>query len=100
MSKSRSVGTVLNINSKKVGALKSIGGIELSADTIDVSDLGNSTGYREFLQGFKDAGEIALSGFYDGDDEGFFERTPDMVFALERKEVGSKVKQLPVIRNK
>ena len=63
MSKSRSVGTVLNINSKKVGALKSIGGIELSADTVDVSDLGNSTGYREFLQGFKDAGEIALSGF-------------------------------------
>ena len=33
-------------------------------------------------------------------DIGFFERTPDMVFALERKEVGSKVKQLPVIRNK
>lgn len=70
MSKSRSVGTVLNINSKKVGALKSIGGIELSADTVDVSDLGNSTGYREFLQGFKDGGETALSGFYDGADEG------------------------------
>ena len=70
MSKSRSVGTVLNINSKAVGSLKSISGIEISADTLDVSDLGNSTGYREFLQGFKDAGEVALSGFYDGDDVG------------------------------
>jgi len=26
----------------------------------------------------------------------FFERTPDMVFALEHKKVGCKIKQLPV----
>ena len=29
---------------------------------------------------------------------GFFERSPGMVFALERKTVGKKVKQVPVIR--
>ena len=29
---------------------------------------------------------------------GFFERTPDMVFALERQQIGKKVKQRPVIR--
>ena len=29
---------------------------------------------------------------------GFFERTPDMVFALERRQIGKKVKQRPVIR--
>lgn len=33
-------------------------------------------------------------------DIGFFERTPDMVFALERKKLGSKVKQLPIILHK
>ena len=33
-------------------------------------------------------------------DIGFFERTPDMVFALEHKKVGCKIKQLPVIRYK
>ena len=33
-------------------------------------------------------------------DIGFFERTPDMVFSLERKKVGNKVKQLPTIRHK
>ena len=33
-------------------------------------------------------------------DEGFFERTPNMVFALERQTIGKKVKQIPVIRYK
>ena len=33
-------------------------------------------------------------------DIGYFERTPDMVFALERKTIGKKVKQVPVIRYK
>lgn len=33
-------------------------------------------------------------------DIGFFERSPDMVFALERKTVNGKVKQMPVIRFK
>lgn len=31
-------------------------------------------------------------------DESFFERTPDMIFALERRTIGGKVKQVPVIR--
>lgn len=31
-------------------------------------------------------------------DIGFFERTPDMIFALERRTVGKKTKQFPVIR--
>ena len=33
-------------------------------------------------------------------DIGYFERTSDMVFALERKAVGKKTKQVPVIRYK
>ena len=70
MSKSRSVGTKLIINEKKVGGLKSIGGIEISADSIDVSDFDTEGGFREKLPGFKDAGEVAASGFMDGEDEG------------------------------
>lgn len=31
-------------------------------------------------------------------DIGFFERTPDMVFALQRQIVGKKVKQMPIMR--
>ena len=33
-------------------------------------------------------------------DDGFFERTSNMVFALERQTIGQKVKQVPVIRYK
>lgn len=33
-------------------------------------------------------------------DIGYFERTSDMVFALERKQIGKKVKQVSVIRKK
>lgn len=70
MGKSSSVGTRLIINEKKVGGLKSINGIEISADAIDVTDMGNEDGFREKLPGFKDAGEVGASGFLDGDDEG------------------------------
>lgn len=70
MSKSSAVGTKLIVNEKVVGGLKSINGIEVSADTIDVTDMSNETGYREKLAGFKDAGEVSASGFMDGEDEG------------------------------
>lgn len=70
MSKSNSVGTKLIVNEKTVGALKSINGIEVSADTIDVTDLNNTDGYREKLPGFKDSGEVSASGFLDGEDVG------------------------------
>lgn len=33
-------------------------------------------------------------------DIGYFERTNDMIFALQRVKVGKKVKQMPVIRVK
>lgn len=33
-------------------------------------------------------------------DSGFFERTSDMVFALERRKEGKKIKQVPIIRYK
>ena len=70
MSKSRSVGTKLIVNGKQVGGLKSINGIEITADTIDVTDISNEDGFREKLPGFKDAGEVPCSGYMDGDDDG------------------------------
>lgn len=70
MSKSKSVGTRLIVNNKKVGGLKSINGIEISADAIDVTDLGNEDGYKESIPGFKDGGEVSANGFLDGEDEG------------------------------
>lgn len=33
-------------------------------------------------------------------DIGFFERTGDMIFALQRKNINGKIKQVPIIRYK
>lgn len=74
MGKSASVGTVLKVgtgsSAKSVGGLTSIAGVEVTADSIDVTALDNSSGYREFLAGFKDGGEVPISGFLDGADDG------------------------------
>lgn len=74
MSKSNAVGTKLNIGTGSsavtVGGLTSINGIEISSETIDVTDLANSSGYREKLPGFKEVGDVTVSGFLDGADSG------------------------------
>lgn len=64
----RGLGTVLKIGDATpvtVAGLTEIGGLELSADTIDVTTLDSQGGYREFIAGFKDAGEVSLSGFFN-----------------------------------
>ena len=70
MAKSRALGTKLIVNSKTVGGLSSINGVEISADNVDLTSLDNSSGYREKEPGFKDAGEVTASGFLDGADAG------------------------------
>jgi len=64
----RALGTTLTKGVTVIGELTEINGLELSADTIDVTTLNSSGGYRDFIAGFKDAGEISISGFfYPGD---------------------------------
>lgn len=64
----RALGTKLQIGSDTpvtVAGLTSIGGLELSADTIDVTTLDSEGGYREFIGGFKDGGEVSIEGYFD-----------------------------------
>lgn len=61
----RSLGTTLKKGTSAIGNLKSIGGIEITADTIDVTSLDSEGGYREFIGSFKDGGEVQLEGFFD-----------------------------------
>lgn len=70
MSKSAAKGTSFSIGTQVVGSLKSIGGVKVSADTIDVTTIDNADGYKEFLGGFKDGGEVSLSGYFDYADAG------------------------------
>ncbi len=67
----RALGTKLQIGTDSpvtVAGLTSIGGLELSADTIDVTTLDSDGAYREFIVGFKDAGEVSLEGYLELDD--------------------------------
>lgn len=65
----RALGTKLKVGKGPspapvaVAGLSSIGGLELSADTIDTTTLDSDGGYRTFIAGFKDAGEVSLEGF-------------------------------------
>jgi predicted secreted protein len=59
----RALGTTLAIGSTTVGGLTSISGVELSADTIDVTTLDSAGGYREFINGFVDGGEVSAEGY-------------------------------------
>lgn len=53
-----------------IGSLTSIGEIAPSADELDTTCLDSTGGYREFLAGFKDSGELSLTGYHDGADTG------------------------------
>lgn len=66
----RSVGTKLMFGANAVAELSSIGGLELSAETIDTTSLDSDGGYRTFIGGFKDGGEVSISGFFAPEDPG------------------------------
>ena len=60
----RAVGTTISKGDTTIGGLTNIGGIEITADTMDVTALDSEGGYREFIQTFKDAGEVPLEGYF------------------------------------
>lgn len=54
------VGTVFQRNSVAVAEINSISGPNKSRSTIDVTSLDSTGGYREFIGGFRDGGEVVL----------------------------------------
>jgi len=66
----RAQGTVFRFNDTVVGRLSSVGEIAPAAEEIDVTALDSAGGYREFLQGYRDSGEVELSGFHEKGDAG------------------------------
>lgn len=53
-----------------VGRLVSIGEIAPDSEEIDVTTLDSPGGYREYAQGYRDAGTLALEGYHDRGDAG------------------------------
>lgn len=65
------IGTKLYRSGNLIAGVTELGGPEIEADTIDVTTLDSPNGYREFIQGLKDGGEVSVSGFlYVGDTNG------------------------------
>lgn len=65
MAKTRALGTTIKFGSEFIGALTSIGEITPDSEELDATTLDSSDGYREFIQGFKDSGELSLTGYFD-----------------------------------
>lgn len=62
------LGTKLKINNNSISELTSIGGLELSADTVETTTLDCENGYRTYVQGLKDPGEVSASGYFNPKD--------------------------------
>jgi len=66
MSAQRSIGTKLQKTSGTpayIADLTNIGEIGIESSEIDATTLDSTDGYKEFIAGDKDAGEVSLSGF-------------------------------------
>lgn len=75
MATTRSQGTTLKFTPTggtlvTVGKLTSVGEIQPEAEEVDITTLDSTGGYREYMQGFRDSGEVELSGFHDAADAG------------------------------
>ena len=66
MAKVRALNTTFTFNSVDIPSLTSIGVVSVSADELDATTLDSASGYREFLAGFKDSGELTITGYHDG----------------------------------
>jgi predicted secreted protein len=59
------MGTKLKKGTTAVANLTSIGGLDLSADTIETTTLDSPDGFRTYTGGLKDGGDVSLSGYFD-----------------------------------
>lgn len=67
----RAIGTSLvktNGTPKTIADLTSIGELGIESGEIDVTTLDSPNNYKEFIAGFKDAGEISLAGIIKSTD--------------------------------
>src|SRR5690606_7406135 len=61
----RSLGTKILIGSQAISDLTAINAPQRTAETIDVTTLESEGGYRESIAGFKDSGEVTLTGHFN-----------------------------------
>lgn len=55
-------GTTLKKGAAEIAELTSITGPSMEADTIDVSNHGSADGFRQYVAGMRDGGEVSIEG--------------------------------------
>ena len=63
-------GVALTLDSETVGEVTNLGGIELTADTVEMTSHDSTSRYREYIQGLRDGGEITIEGNHVPGDAG------------------------------
>ncbi|MBE5787972.1 MAG: hypothetical protein E7324_10650 [Clostridiales bacterium] len=53
-----------------IGRLKAISEIRADSEAVDVTCLDAENGYRQYVQGLRDMGEVTLEGFYEAGEAG------------------------------
>ncbi len=70
----KAMGTTIactqNNASVPIGALRSISEIKADSEAIDVTTLDSLNGYKSYVQGLKDLGEVTLEGFFEAGNAG------------------------------
>ena len=59
-------GATITIGGTSVGQIVSISGPNQTRDSIDISNMGSTSKWREFIPGMLDAGECTVDVVYDG----------------------------------
>ncbi len=78
-------GATLTRAGNPIAELTSITGPSEKADTLDVTDLGAASGFRKFIAGLKDGGELSMEGsLYPGDTLGQVAMHADLASGTER----------------
>ena len=63
-------GATLTLATDTIREITNIGGIELTADTVEMTNHQSTDRYREFLQGLRDGGEFSVEGNHIAADAG------------------------------
>lgn len=79
-------GTTLKWNGETIAELTSIGGPGISVDTIDLTHHASADGFREFVGGLADGGEVSIEGnFIPSDTAGQVALIADMIAKTVRE---------------
>ena len=64
------ISCIENNSTVLIGALRSISEIKADSEAVDVTTLDSVGGYKSYVQGLKDLGEVTLEGFFEATNAG------------------------------